>query len=283
MLVYAQLAALADALTGPYATEEAHNLARLALQEATGWSRTKLLLNNREALPADCTARLEALASRLLAGEPWQYITGRAFFCGHTFIVGSGVLVPRPETELLVELAAMLANQDAKILDACTGSGCIAIATALARPDVEVHAFDISPEALAYARQNNASLAASVILAEDDLLTPSAALLHQRFDVVISNPPYVPHAEAATLAVHVRDHEPGLALFAPDDDPLLFYKALEALARQVLVPGGWLLAELHPPLAEATLALFAEFDWMNGELVADMYGRKRVLQVQRRA
>ncbi len=283
MLVYAQLAALADALAGQYTMEEAQHLARLAMQEATAWSRTQLLLNNREALPADCAARLEALAGRLLAGEPWQYITGRAFFCGHTFIVGSGVLVPRPETELLVELAAMLAKQDAKILDACTGSGCVAISSALARPDVEVHAFDISPEALAYARQNNASLEASVTITQDDLLVPSKALLHQRFDVVISNPPYVPQAEAASLAVHVRDHEPGLALFAPDDDPLLFYKALEALARQVLVPGRWLLAELHPPFAEATLALFAEFDWMNGELVADMYGRKRVLRVQRRA
>ena len=282
MLFFELTARLGQDLQTLYDEREAAHLSRLVMQQATGFTRTTLLLKNREPVPESILATAGILAGRLLAGEPWQYITGEAEFFGRTFAVGPGVLIPRPETELLVELALQYQpshNGPVRVLDACTGSGCIAHSIALEKPDWEVYAFDISLEALSYAEKNKQLLHSNAILSEADLLgVPEKICLLGSFNFLVSNPPYIPITEKAELSPYVREHEPSDALFVPDDDPLLFYKALERLGRYALLSGGALIAETHSPLTEAVKALFSKGPWLNTEVIDDFYLRPRVIQ-----
>lgn len=277
MRYYELIAQLKASLEHLYEAGEAGFLARQIAMYTGRMDNTALLLANREEVPETVIHDARSLNVRLLAGEPWQYITGEAEFHGHTFHVGPGVLIPRPETEMLVEAALAYPSEPRlTILDVCTGSGCVAHSIALARPEWSVSAFDISAEALAYAHENALRLGARTRVFQADLLgDPEAVVPRNSLEILVSNPPYIPQSEEATLALHVRAQEPGLALFAPDDDPLLFYKALKRLAHHALKPGGLLAVEVHAPLAEETLALFRESGGIR--LLNDPYGRPRVI------
>ena len=281
MLYYELIAQLKASLEHLYEAGEAGFLARQVVMRTARLDNTGLLLANREEVAEAVVHDARSLNVRLLAGEPWQYITGEAEFHGHTFHVGPGVLIPRPETEMLVQAAiAYPAETRLTVLDACTGSGCVAHSIVLERPEWAVHAFDISTEALAYAHENGLRLGAKTRLFQADALGEPATILPAgSVDILVSNPPYIPRNEEASLALHVRAQEPGLALFAPDDDPLIFYKALERLARYTLKPGGLLALEVHAPLASEVQKLFSGFEEVR--LREDAFGRERMLLARR--
>ena len=282
---------------------EARAIVRMVLEERFGLSQTDLLLGKDTTLSADDRKEFEKIAQRLLSGEPVQYILGFADFCGHRFRVAPEVLIPRPETEELVRRAldSLTAESAAgtseegnpskqRFLDLCTGSGCIAISLALACPEANVVGIDISEPALAVARQNAIDLGAgNVTFRQQDILTNSdctsfevpevsSTTPKKGFSLIISNPPYVRDSEAAEMEATVLDHEPHLALFVPDDDPLRFYNAIAAIARQALLPGGRLFVEINAGLSKETQKLFIDKGFCDVALHHDTFGRPRIVE-----
>jgi len=215
--------------------------AEILLAHALSCDRIRLYLDFDKPLGAPELSAFRELVRRRAAGEPTAWLTGRRAFMGHAFRVGPQVLVPRPETELLVEAAIARLPPGGALLDLCTGSGCIAISVALARPDARVVATEISPEALAVARENAEALGARVELLEGDLDAPVAA--GERFDVIVSNPPYVPSGEIPGLAREVR-REPRLALDGGVDG-LDVLRRIVSRAPSRLRPDGLLFMEMH--------------------------------------
>ncbi|MBO4905475.1 MAG: peptide chain release factor N(5)-glutamine methyltransferase [Bacteroidaceae bacterium] len=273
---------LVDALTPMKGRGEARAIARMVMEEAFGLSQTDILMGRDEELSIIKREELQKIASRLLEGEPVQHIIGHTYFCGHKLRVTRDVLIPRPETEELAEWAITTAAQrgdEPTVIDLCTGSGAIAIALSKALPHANVHAVDISSAALDIAAQNISSNEAQVTLHNLDVLYAdvTATALPQA-DVIVSNPPYVRSSEAADMDATVLDHEPHLALFVPDADPLLFYRAIAETAVRLLKPGGSVLAELNANLATATCELFDGFGFTNIELRKDIFGRDRMLR-----
>jgi release factor glutamine methyltransferase len=233
--------------------------AEILLAHALSCDRVRLYLDFDKPLGAPELAAFRELVRRRAAGEPTAWLTGRRDFLGHAFRVDPRVLVPRPETELVAEAAIALLPPGGTLLDLCTGSGCIAISTALARPDARVVATEISPEALRVARENAAALGARVELLEGDLDAPVEA--GERFDGVVSNPPYVPSGEIQGLSREVR-REPRVALDGGADG-LDVVRRVVSCAPSRLRPGGFLVIEMHEthavPLPALCLAAgFAE-------------------------
>ncbi len=242
-------------------------------------------------------SRLNEQLRRLQAGEPVQYVLGRTFFCGHEFRVRPGVLIPRPETEELVGVACDRvarygersgrsdgegSGRAVRILDIGTGSGCIAISLALAIPDAQVEAWDISDEALAIARENARRLGAKVTFKKEDILRKQIAPSFWRGlgeavgeAVIISNPPYICEKERKDMEQRVLDHEPSLALFVPDDDPLLFYRAIAEYATRALTPKGLLLFEINPLYKDAMEEMLLSLHFHDIVFHEDQFGKIR--------
>lgn len=257
-----------------YDAGEATAVARMLLEDMFGLSLADIMCGAVEQLtPADA-ARLEQAVQRLEQAEPVQYVLGHAQFCGHTFKVGQGVLVPRPETEALVSMVADAAPHGATVLDIGTGSGCIAISIKLARPDCHVSAYDISPAALQVARTNARQLNAEVDFCQCDALhldQPTQPL----WNVVVSNPPYVCQSESHDMAPNVLRYEPHEALFVPDDDAQLFFRAITHYAKHALHPGGQLLFEGNTALIADTACLMQQAGFSQAHVVADCFGMPR--------
>ena len=283
-------------LTPLHGAGEARAIVRMVMEERFGLSQTDLLLGKDTTLSSRDREDFEKIASRLLAGEPVQHILGFADFHGHRFHVSPDVLIPRPETELLVDLALPLVKQypSPRILDLCTGSGCIAISLACAVPNALVTAVDISANALAIARENASTLGAkNIAFFQQDILAPSfpkaLSLFIDEcaerfpcsdtapFHLITANPPYVRTSEAASMSPTVLEHEPSLALFVPDDDPLLFYRAIAHIGRSVLTSDGHILMELNTALAEATRHLFCDAGYEDVRILNDQFDRPRFL------
>lgn len=227
-----------------YTAEEVSALSRIVCCDLLGQAPTDYYLGKDIALSPKKEQELEDILQRLSRFEPLQYIEGRTLFLGREFWVAPGVLIPRPETEELVELMLKEIPADARILDVGTGSGCIAISLAKELPDALVTAWDVSPEALSVARVNARKLQADVRFVECDVLAcqvDKAGL----YDVIVSNPPYVTEAEKADMEPNVLQWEPSLALFVPDDDPLRFYRRIAVLGRDMLADGGRLYFEIN--------------------------------------
>lgn len=227
-----------------YTAEEVSALSRIVCCDLLGQAPTDYYLGKDIVLSSKKEQELEDILQRLSRFEPLQYIEGRTLFLGREFWVAPGVLIPRPETEELVELMLKEIPADARILDVGTGSGCIAISLAKALPDALVTAWDVSPEALSVARANARKLQADVRFVECDVLAcqvDKAGL----YDVIVSNPPYVTEAEKADMEPNVLQWEPSLALFVPDDDPLRFYRRIAVLGRDMLADGGRLYFEIN--------------------------------------
>jgi release factor glutamine methyltransferase len=227
--------------------------------------------------------RMAAWLQRLSEDEPWQYVLGWTEFCGLRLQCAPGALIPRPETEELVgwslEKLTELKDGVYRVLDVGTGTGCIALALKSSRPEVEVRAWDVSEAAIAVAIDNAESTGLDVLWKIVDVLDLHASVESspdEGWDLMVSNPPYIPAAERAEMEAHVTEHEPESALFVPDRDPLLFYNALEALASATLAPGGVLIVECHQDRAHEVSNSWLAGGWTT-EVHVDMQGKKRAV------
>lgn len=258
-----------------YGNGEARAVTDYVLDVCFGLSKADIMCGAVEEMTAEKTAELRKIFSRLTEGEPVQYVLGRAEFSGRWFNVRPGVLIPRPETE---ELCAWItadskASASPKVLDIGTGSGCIAITLQLDMPESKVTAWDISADALDVARENAQQLGANVNFVKLDALN---AKPEGEWDVIVSNPPYICEKEKKDMAVNVLEHEPHTALFVPDADPLLFYRAITRLAMQTLSKGGRLYFEINPIYADDTCRMMQAEGMTAVELRSDMYGKQRM-------
>lgn len=243
------------------------------LEHELGLSRTEVL-SGRELMTNE--SAITGIMQRVNQGEPLQYILGEAQFYGRKFMVGRGVLIPRPETELLVKSVVDHFKdhpQNPSILDIGTGSGCIAITVSLELPQAFVHATDVSPAALEIARKNSERMHVKVHLHHHDIL--KSALTFGPLDVVVSNPPYILERERPSLATNVVDHEPGGALFVPDNKPLQFHIAIATKARDALKRGGLLITEINERKGRDTAALFESLGYIDVNILNDLDGKNR--------
>lgn len=288
-------------LTPLYGPQEAKAMTRMLLEDLFSLSFADILCGATEHLSDADTLRLQQSVARLLDAEPLQYVTGTAFFCGHPFHVAPGVLIPRPETEWMVDTVVGLVTSSApRILDIGTGSGCIATSISLALADRHCHteAWDISEDALRIAADNAASLGAEVEFRRRDALrleedfpaeenqggaealsdTNAAA---ESWDIIVSNPPYICNREAADMHANVLRHEPHLALFVPDTDPLLFYRAIARYAMRSLRKGGWLLFECNTLYAHDTAQMASDMGFATSVVEDDCFGKPRFVKAQK--
>ena len=280
-----------QSLTARYETGEARAVARMVLEVGFGMSMAQLLCDGLSNLSEAELLRLSEMQQRLLKGEPVQYVLGVADFGPHQLQVATGVLIPRPETyelcEEIVKDFSKSSHSPLRILDLGTGSGCIACTLAAELPVAEMTACDISAEALAIAKENARKLDVSVRFVQGDMLAldHSEELAPERikisWDVMVSNPPYICMQEAASMEPHVLEHEPHQALFVPDDDPLLFYRAIADYGKQTLRSGGRIYLELNAHHAEDCQQLFIQNGFADVRLMEDQFGKLRFLKATR--
>lgn len=282
---YAFFRSLRGELTAVYSPGEAAAVAEHYVCERFGLTRSQLLIDRPVPLTAELQTQVELDTQALREQVPVQYVLGYETFGARRFAVSPDVLIPRPETFELVEWCSASLSQHAapRILDVGTGSGCIAVSLALELPHAQVEAWDISPRALAVAQQNATQLGAEVDFCEMDLLKAVRENVDPQhlFDLIVSNPPYIPTGEASTMGDNVVQHEPHTALFVPDHDPLLFYRALAHLATERLLPGGALLVETHTDFARETAELFAQHGLQQLEIRNDADDRPRMVKAIR--
>jgi release factor glutamine methyltransferase len=256
--------------------------AELLLRHVLGWDRAALLARPEAAIAKDDETRFRELVGERARRVPLQHLVGRQAFWKHEFVVSPDVLVPRPETELLVETALELVWRAERpvIVDVGTGSGCIGLSLAKEREDAFVHAVDVSAAALAVARENARLLGveARVVFHHGDFLAPVAELAG-RLDLVVSNPPYVDPADRDALAPEVRDHDPAVALFAPDG-AVPVYRRLAGEAARLLRPGGGLAVEVPPQAATKVATLLTESGFSGPRVLPDLAGRARVVHAR---
>lgn len=271
----AEYLALRAALVPLYGEGEARAMAFMVMEDAFGLSRTDIYAGKVRQFSEDERTRLHTMCEQLKAGVPVQYVLGQAWFAGRVFEVSPAVLIPRPETEELVTWAAAQPSCR-RILDAGTGSGCIAVTLQLLLPEAEVEAWDISEQALEVAARNAARLGADIRFEQHDMLQPWAP--DKVFDLIVSNPPYICERERDGMEAHVLDHEPQRALFVPDEDALLFYRALaERAAGGALRPGGRLMVEINRAYGRETVRLFERCGLTAVTLRQDEFGNDRMV------
>ena len=278
-----------ETISQAFTEREAREMVLMFLQHSIGVTRHTHILEPSYEVTEEASAEAMRAFGRMAAGEPVQYIIGKAYFYDREFNVTPDVLIPRPETELLVREAVNWARRSGRetmrIADLCTGSGCIAWSMAMELPGAEVTAVDISDGALAVAAgQQYGSAAAGCpcevvapkFIKADVLAGPVEGL--GTFDMILSNPPYVMDSEKALMRKNVLEHEPWLALFVPDDDPLLFYRAVAAWARQLLKPDGLCLVEINEALGRQTAEVFEDAGFRDVEVLQDLNSRDRFVR-----
>jgi release factor glutamine methyltransferase len=261
--------------------KEAAALASSIIMEFTGMNRGAQLAFGDRTADRQQLEKILAAAGRAAAGEPLQYILGYTIFCGERIEVGNGVLIPRPETE---EMTAMIIEENpffsGTVTDLCTGSGCIAIALSGAFPEATVVAVENSPPALRTAARNIQLTGTSVQLIEADILSQAPETVPMS-DIIVSNPPYVRRSEMGAMHPNVREYEPHEALFVPDNDPLLYYRAIAAIADARLEPGGVLWLEVNEQLAAETASLLCRDNYENISIIKDIREKERFIKAVR--
>lgn len=269
--IFNQLCGIASEL---YGEAEARQIAEMIVTHRGGISRNALIVEPNIPLEID---DLEDVKLQLAAWRPVQYILGVADFAGMELKVKEGVLIPRPETEELVEWVVSECGRGANILDVGTGSGAIAIAIARYVADSKVWAMDISEDALEVACRNVEEYAPGVALLRGDALKDFSQIVGESLDVVVSNPPYIPLSDKSLMRPNVVDHEPSLALYVPDDDPLIFYRSIARSARKMLRSGGRIYYEIYELLADEMCSMLVDEGYINIRLREDFRGKKRMI------
>lgn len=273
---------LSAALENIYDAREAIAIAHEVLEHITGATKLQRITDKDKLLTVEEATAFERMKPLLLAGTPMQYALGKAWFIGREFMVNEHVLIPRPETEELVKwIVDDYKNTAPKVLDIGTGSGCIPISLKLDMQDAGVAAIDISIGALGVARENAKQLQVDVDFFLFDFLDKTKWADLPQYDVVVSNPPYIPETEADSMHANVKDFEPGEALFVPGDDAQLFYRHIAAFGLTHLKQGGAVYCELHVDYAEQTQQLFKEAGYTFTELRKDIHGNNRMLKAQK--
>lgn len=290
-----------QSLTPLYDAGEAQAIVRTVLDVEYGMTLTDIICGKVNELSSDEERNLEEIITRLQNGEPVQYVLGEADFAGRTFHVEPGVLIPRPETAELCqwieeEVSSLDADDPKQILDICTGSGCIAITLGLTIPNSEVTGWDISEDALRIAQGNVEMLKARNVRIEyqDALMLPKAAeaaeiseaaeaesSLSKSWNIIVSNPPYICEKEKADMEKNVLEHEPSIALFVPDEEPLKFYRAIAEYASSALKSEGALYFEINPIYEKETREMLEELGFKDIKTKEDAYGKKRMMKAMK--
>ena len=288
-----------QSLTPLYDAGEAQAIVRTVLDVEYGMTLTDIICGKVNELSSDEERNLEEIITRLQNGEPVQYVLGEADFAGRTFHVEPGVLIPRPETAELCqwieeEVSSLDADDPKQILDICTGSGCIAITLGLTIPNSEVTGWDISEDALRIAQGNVEMLKARNVRIEyqDALMLPKAeeaaeiseaaeSSLSKSWNIIVSNPPYICEKEKADMEKNVLEHEPSIALFVPDEEPLKFYRAIAEYASSALKSEGALYFEINPIYEKETREMLEELGFKDIKTKEDAYGKKRMMKAMK--
>lgn len=273
-----------QSLTPLYDAGEAQAIVRTVLDVEYGMTLTDIICGKVNELSSDEERNLEEIIARLQNGEPVQYVLGEADFAGRTFHVEPGVLIPRPETAELCqwieeEVSSLEADDPKQILDICTGSGCIAITLGLNIPNSEVTGWDISEDALRIAQGNVEMQKAGNVRIEyqNALMLPKTA---ETADIIVSNPPYICEKEKADMEKNVLEHEPSIALFVPDEDPLKFYRAIAEYASSALKSEGALYFEINPIYEKETREMLQSLGFKDIETKEDAFGKKRMMKAK---
>ena len=271
-----------NGLVGYYPKEEINAFFYRICEQHLEYKRIDVSLQSDTLITPETFEYFETIISRLLTYEPIQYILGTTSFFGLDFKVDPNVLIPRPETEELVAwiLKQADSNQSLKILDIGTGSGCIAVSLAKHLANAEVFALDVSPAALEMAQYNAQQNAVQLNTIEANVLEWENTA--SQFDIIVSNPPYVRESEKERMAPNVLDHEPHLALFVENNNPLVFYQAIVALSTQALKKQGLLYFEINEYLGDETKALFSSNDFEDVQLQTDIFGKNRMMCASKR-
>ncbi len=278
MTVYQIQATIETQLTPLFGEDEAKAMVSLLLQHHFRCSRLELSLKRKEEADPELLARLHKDTERLLQHVPIQYVTGETEFFGLHLAVSPAVLIPRPETEELVQLAVDVLKKiphPATLLDIGTGSGCIALALKKQFPQSEVYALDVSDEALEVAKHNAGSNGLELHFLKENILFPKRKWKIPELDVIISNPPYITPAEKVQMQRNVLDYEPHRALFVPQVDPIIFYREIAIVARKKLKSGGHLLFEINEQYGKEMLDLLTEKGFRNPAVLRDFRGKER--------
>ena len=270
-----------DELKNLYSAEEIENFIFFSMNEFLGFTRRHLQLKANQSLGEKETERFKTILSQLKNNKPIQYILGHTEFYGLKIRVNEHVLIPRPETEELIELILQENQSINSILDIGTGSGCIAIALKKNIPKANVSAIDVSDEALLIAKANAILNQTQISFLQADILTPLSSKRRVEgesgtFDVIVSNPPYVRISEKEKMSKNVVDYEPHLALFVKDEDSLVFYKAIADFALENLSPSGKLYFEINEALGNDIKKILIEKGFKNVEIKKDMSGKERI-------
>jgi release factor glutamine methyltransferase len=280
---------LTEKLSALYSASEIKLMSEVIVCKRLNINRSEYLSNREIRFSESDLLFFRSLVKRLLDHEPFQYVIGETEFYGLVLKTDARALIPRPETEELVDWIVKDTRQFGsgkalRLLDACSGSGCIALALQNALPQAEVHAVEWSEDAYSLLEENSTICELHPVLHRFDVLDAEAfqQFADNSFTLWVSNPPYIPERDKALMAENVLAYEPEMALFVSDDDPLLFYRALAMHAGRKLMPEGWLYFELHEELGEALHRLMADLGFVNIELRKDLQGKNRMLRAQKR-
>lgn len=280
MTLHELILEIKSVLVPMYGERETRWMVRDIFEDVNGYSAVDLVVRRDEEMSDFAIERVSKMLSRLSQGEPLQYILGYAHFCGNRFKVTPATLIPRPETQELVDrIIDENKSADLRVLDVGTGTGCIAITLARALRFSSVKAIDISQDALIVARENAQALKVDVDFRKEDAL----ALKDDgtRYDIIVSNPPYIVDCERAGMNSNVLDYEPHLALFGPDDDPLRFYEAITRYASEALADNGKLYFEINPRYVEPMKVMLNKWGFAQVEVIRDISARDRFIKAYR--
>lgn len=265
-----------------YSEEEAKSIIYLLFNHLFGINRLDIFLNSSQKLSESEIVTVHDVTDELLQYIPIQYITGVSVFCGLQLEVNPATLIPRPETEELVNFVSQnIKNNSLKVLDIGTGSGAIAIALKNINPHIEMFACDISKEALQTAQENAKRLVLDVHFFEMDILNYQNFEVSPQFDIIVSNPPYIPAAEKEIMNQNITDYEPSIALFVPDENPLVFYKAIIKFSLLHLKEKGKLFFEIHEQFGTQIISLLEEYGFKNCIIKKDVFDKDRIVVAEK--